>query len=155
MGVRLLWRSFTPSIWLSQWRGGGVCDGFSILISKIGKFGEKLGRGYRIDKHRTPRVELAAKRKKRYFGGKLGDNMPDDKISFGMKVRLARLLLRFRQDTFAKALGVSPVTMSRWEHGTQVPHRTTQRMFLILAERHGILFDEQGYPIREADISVD
>jgi hypothetical protein len=28
-------------------------------------------------------------------------------------------------------------------------------MFLILAERNGILFDEQGYPIREADIPDD
>ena len=80
--------------------------------------------------------------------------MPDEKINFAMKVRLARTLLRFRQDIFAKTLGVSPVTMSRWEHGTQVPHRTTQRMFLILAERNGILFDEQGYPLRKADIPV-
>lgn len=75
-----------------------------------------------------------------------------DKLSFGLKVRLARALLHCRQDILAKTLGVSQVTMSRWENGTQIPHRTTQRMFLILAERNGIVFDEEGYPIRKADL---
>ena len=67
-------------------------------------------------------------------------------IDFATKVRLARVLLNSRQFHFAQALGVAPITMSRWETAAQVPHRTTQRMFVIFAERSGIIFDERGYP---------
>jgi hypothetical protein len=56
------------------------------------------------------------------------------------------LLINCRQSVFAQALGVAPITMSRWETAAQVPHRTTQRMFTSFAERGGIVFDERGYP---------
>ena len=69
-----------------------------------------------------------------------------ERIDFATKVRLARVLLNYRQSVFAQALGVAPITMSRWETGTQVPHRTTRRMFVIFAERNGIVFDDRGYP---------
>ncbi len=69
-----------------------------------------------------------------------------ERIDFATKLRLARVLLNCRQSVFAQALGVAPITMSRWETGTQVPHGTTQRMFVIFAERNGLVFDEKGYP---------
>jgi DNA-binding XRE family transcriptional regulator len=71
------------------------------------------------------------------------------RIDFATKVRLTRVLLNYRQWAIAQPMGVAPITMSRWETGTQVPHRTTQRMFVIFAERSGIVFDERGYPALE------
>ena len=72
--------------------------------------------------------------------------MIGQQIDFATKVRLTRVLLNSRQWVIARTMGVAPITMSRWETGTQVPHRTTQRMFVIFAERNGIVFDDRGYP---------
>jgi hypothetical protein len=70
----------------------------------------------------------------------------NDGIDFATKVRLTRVLLNHPQFAFARAMGVAPITMSRWETAKQVPHRTTQRMFVVFAERNGIVFDKRGYP---------
>ena len=75
----------------------------------------------------------------------------NDTIDFATKVRLTRVLLNHCQWVFARAMGVAPITMSRWETGTQLPHRTTQQMFVTLAERNGIAFDAHGYPSRKID----
>jgi DNA-binding XRE family transcriptional regulator len=69
-----------------------------------------------------------------------------ERIDFATKVRLTRVLLNTRQWAIAETMGVAPITMSRWETGAQVPHRTMQRMFVIFAERSGIVFDLLGYP---------
>jgi transcriptional regulator with XRE-family HTH domain len=72
------------------------------------------------------------------------------RIDFATKVRLTRVLLNYRQRDVAHSMGVDPITLSRWETGAQEPHRTTQRMFVIFAERSGIVFDERGYPSLDA-----
>ena len=69
-----------------------------------------------------------------------------ERIDFATKVRLTRVLLNSRQWAIAQTMGVAPITMNRWETGAQVPHLTTQRMFVKFAERSGITFDERGYP---------
>lgn len=69
------------------------------------------------------------------------------KLDFAAQVRLTRVLLNVRQFHLADAMGVSPVTMCRWEAGVQTPHRTTQSLFVIMARRNGIAFDERGYPL--------
>ena len=79
-----------------------------------------------------------------------GDKIMNDSIDFATKVRLTRVLLNRPQFAFARAMGVAPITMSRWETATQVPHRTTQRMFVIFAERNGVVFDDRGYPSMKA-----
>ena len=64
-----------------------------------------------------------------------------ERIDFATKVRLTRVLLNCRQWEIAQTMGVAPITMSRWEMGAQVPHRTTQRM----------VFDERGCPALLSD----
>ena len=77
--------------------------------------------------------------------------MSQNALDFATKVRLIRGLLKWRQGNLAQAIGVAPITVSRWESGTQVPHDVTKRMLKILAERNGVVFDELGYPLRETD----
>ena len=81
--------------------------------------------------------------------GQVGMSM-GRKLDFAAQVRLMRVLLNVRQFHLADAMGVSPVTMCRWEAGAQIPHRTTQSLFFIMAKRNGIAFDERGYPSRIA-----
>lgn len=67
-------------------------------------------------------------------------------IDFATQLRLTRDLLGWRQYRMAEALGVHANTVSIWEMGAREPHASYPRMLKILAEREGLIYDEEGYP---------
>jgi transcriptional regulator with XRE-family HTH domain len=67
-------------------------------------------------------------------------------LDFATKLRLTRVLLNWRQCKLAREIGVSVATVSAWETGIQEPYIRTQRLLVILAERHGLEINERGYP---------
>ena len=58
------------------------------------------------------------------------------------RIRSLREALRMTQEEFARELGVSFTTVSRWENGHGKPSRLAQKQLQDLADRHGIALDK-------------
>lgn len=63
-------------------------------------------------------------------------------MTFGEKVKAARLQLFLSQEKFAKELGVSFATINRWERGLCEPNYEGQRAFRVFCEKNHVNFKD-------------
>lgn len=68
--------------------------------------------------------------------------MEGEAMTFGEKVRYARMRLSLSQEALAKELGISAPTVTRWEKGNREPQAMTSGKFYMYCEKHGIIFDD-------------
>src|ERR1035438_1510564 len=74
-------------------------------------------------------------------------------LSFGEKLLIARKQLDLYQYEMAERLGVHPNSITNYERGDGKPHAAVVRMFDLLCESQGILFDEyESAPRRKGDV---
>ncbi|HEY1159717.1 MAG TPA: phosphoglycerate dehydrogenase [Terracidiphilus sp.] len=74
-------------------------------------------------------------------------------LSFGEKLLIARKQLDLYQYEMAERLGVHPNSITNYERGEGKPHAAVVRMFDLLCESQGILFDEyESAPRRKGDV---
>lgn len=55
-------------------------------------------------------------------------------------------MLNWHQWQMAEALNVKEKTVSAWETAERKPHPSVPGFLKILAERHGIIYNERGFP---------
>ena len=63
-------------------------------------------------------------------------------MTFGEKVKFARLQLFLSQEKFAKELNVSFATINRWERGLCEPNYVGQKAVHALCKNNHIKFEE-------------
>lgn len=63
-------------------------------------------------------------------------------MTFGEKIKAARLKLFLSQQAMAEALGVNFSTLNRWERGHAKPNYKAQAAFDKLCKDNGIKFEE-------------
>ena len=63
-------------------------------------------------------------------------------MSFGEKVKSARLQLFLSQEKLAKELGVSFATINRWERGLCEPNYDGKKAFHDFCEKNHVNFDK-------------
>ena len=63
-------------------------------------------------------------------------------MSYYEKIKCARDSLLMTQEELASELGVTPVTICRWETGKVEPSIKAKKAFRDLCEREGLSFDE-------------
>lgn len=61
-------------------------------------------------------------------------------MSFGDKIKFVREQLLLTQAEMANELGVTPLTLIRWEQGKTKPHIKNQRAFRNLCQKNRISF---------------
>ena len=64
-------------------------------------------------------------------------------MTFADKVKMARATLMVSQEEFAKLLGVSRITVTRWESQGYTPKFLTSKKFEQFCEEHNICFEEK------------
>lgn len=64
-------------------------------------------------------------------------------MEFKDKVKTARLQLFMSQASFAKEIGVTFVTVNRWENGKYLPGYDAQKKFHDFCEEHSVRFEEK------------
>jgi DNA-binding XRE family transcriptional regulator len=63
-------------------------------------------------------------------------------MTFAEKVRYARATLMVTQDELAKLVGVSRITITRWESNDYKPRLITETKFEKFCKSKGITFEE-------------
>ena len=63
-------------------------------------------------------------------------------MTFGEKVKSARLQLFLSQEKIAKELGVSFATINRWERGLCEPNYVWQKAFHDFCEKNHVNFEQ-------------
>jgi transcriptional regulator with XRE-family HTH domain len=63
-------------------------------------------------------------------------------MTIGEKIKAARLEQLLTQKEMAKELGVSVLSIVRWENGQNVPTLSAQKKFRDFCHNKGIAFDE-------------
>ena len=64
-------------------------------------------------------------------------------MTFAEKVKTARAKLMVSQEEFAKLLGVSRITVTRWESQGYTPKFLTEKKFELFCEKNKIAFEEK------------
>jgi transcriptional regulator with XRE-family HTH domain len=64
-------------------------------------------------------------------------------MTFGEKVKTARLKKFLSQEAMAKELSVSFSTLNRWENDKAEPNYAAQKAFHDFCVKHGIKFEEE------------
>lgn len=64
-------------------------------------------------------------------------------MTFADKVKTARAKLMISQEEFAKLLGVSRITVTRWESQGYTPKFLTEKKFEKFCEENKIIFEEK------------
>ena len=64
-------------------------------------------------------------------------------MNFAEKVMFVRSELFLTQTQLAKELGVSQVTIARWETSKRKPQLVLESKFNKFCEKHGIIFDKE------------
>ncbi len=59
----------------------------------------------------------------------------------GRRIRALREYLKLTQRQMAEELQVRQQTISEWETGLRMPHRSTQKMLSLVAERAGFAYE--------------
>ena len=62
-------------------------------------------------------------------------------MTYSEKIRSARETLLMTQEEIAAELGVTPITVCRWETGKTEPSIKARKAFRDLCERNGLTFD--------------
>ena len=65
-------------------------------------------------------------------------------MTFGEKLKKARLSQFLSQQAMAKELGVAYSTLNRWENGKFEPYYAAQKAFHEFCVKHGIRFEEEN-----------
>ena len=65
-------------------------------------------------------------------------------MTYSEKVRSAREDLLMTQEEIAAELGVTPITVCRWETGKSEPSIKAKKAFRNLCERKGLVFNENN-----------
>lgn len=64
-------------------------------------------------------------------------------MTFAEKVKTARAKLMVSQEEFAKLLGVSRITVTRWESQGYTPKFLTEKKFELFCKNNNIDFEEK------------
>lgn len=64
-------------------------------------------------------------------------------MEFSEKVKFARKKLYLSQDSLAKQIGISFVTINRWENGHGHPNLVMEAKFNDFCEKNGIKFEDR------------
>ena len=64
-------------------------------------------------------------------------------MEFSEKVKYVRKKLYLSQDSLAKQVGISFVTVNRWENGHGHPNLVMEAKFYDFCEKNGIKFEEK------------
>lgn len=64
-------------------------------------------------------------------------------MTFAEKVKTVRMKLYISQSALAKELGVSCVTVNRWENQGKEPQLASLGKFNDFCAKHGVTFDEE------------
>ena len=65
-------------------------------------------------------------------------------MTYSDKIRSARETLLMTQEEIAAELGVTPITVCRWETGKTEPSIKARKAFRDLCERNGLTFDNNN-----------
>lgn len=65
-------------------------------------------------------------------------------MTYSEKIRSARETLLMTQEEIASELGVTPITVCRWETGKTEPSIKARKAFRDLCERNGLTFDNNN-----------
>jgi DNA-binding transcriptional regulator YiaG len=65
------------------------------------------------------------------------------------RIRALREYLKLTQSQMAEELQVRQQTISEWETGEHIPHRSTQKILSMVAERAGFTYDAAARPAPE------
>lgn len=65
-------------------------------------------------------------------------------MTYSEKIRSARETLLMTQEEIAAELGVTPITVCRWETGKTEPSMKAKKAFRDLCERNGLTFDNKN-----------
>lgn len=65
-------------------------------------------------------------------------------MTYSKKIKTARENLLMTQEEIAAELGVTPITVCRWETGKTEPSIKAKKAFKNLCERNGISFNENN-----------
>lgn len=66
------------------------------------------------------------------------------------RIRALREYLKLTQSQMAADLQVRQQTISEWETGEHIPHRSTQKILSMVAERAGFTYDATPQPASES-----
>ena len=65
-------------------------------------------------------------------------------MTYSEKIRSAREDLLMTQEEIAAELGVTPITVCRWETGKSEPSMKAKKAFRNLCKRKGLVFNENN-----------
>lgn len=65
-------------------------------------------------------------------------------MTYSEKIRSARETLLMTQEEIASELGITPITVCRWETGKTEPSIKARKAFRDLCERNGLTFDNNN-----------
>ena len=65
-------------------------------------------------------------------------------MSYPEKIKFARETLLMTQEELALELGVTPITVCRWEIGKVEPSIKAKKAFRDLCERNGLKFEDRN-----------
>lgn len=65
-------------------------------------------------------------------------------MTYSEKIRSARETLLMTQEEIAVELGVTPITVCRWETGKTEPSIKARKAFRDLCDRNGLTFDNNN-----------
>lgn len=65
-------------------------------------------------------------------------------MTYSEKIRSVRETLLMTQEEIAAELGVTPITVCRWETGKTEPSIKARKAFRDLCERNGLTFDNNN-----------
>lgn len=65
-------------------------------------------------------------------------------MTYSEKIRSARETLLMTQEEIAAELGVTPITVCRWETGKTEPSIKARKAFRDLCDRNGLTFDNNN-----------
>jgi DNA-binding transcriptional regulator YiaG len=71
-------------------------------------------------------------------------NRPESIAWDGQQIRALREFMGLTQRQMADELAVRQQTISEWETGQHVPHRSTQKTLTMVAERAGFSYQSNG-----------
>jgi DNA-binding transcriptional regulator YiaG len=69
----------------------------------------------------------------------------------GQRIRALREYLKLTQSQMADELQVRQQTISEWETGMHTPHRSTQKVLSMVAERAGFRYDADAHELARGE----